>query len=135
MATVDFYEKPGCIGNAKQKQLLQTAGHSLRVHNLLTEPWTPERLQAFFGDRPIPDWFNPTAPPLKSGAINPSQLDAEMALAAMIQQPILIRRPLMQVGDRCMAGFDMAVVDAWIGLSPQTDLSQDVQTCPHTLER
>ncbi|NEQ96488.1 MAG: hypothetical protein F6K30_07165 [Cyanothece sp. SIO2G6] len=132
MATVDFYEKPGCIGNAKQKKLLQAAGHVLRVHNLLAEPWTPERLKAFFGDRPIADWFNPAAPPIKAGEVNPQQVDAETALSLMVQQPILIRRPLMQVGDRCMSGFDMLLVDAWIGLSPHSDLSQDVQTCPRT---
>lgn len=132
MATVDFYEKPGCIGNAKQKKLLQAAGHRLRVHNLLAEPWTPERLKPFFGDRPIPDWFNPTAPSIKAGEIDPQQLDVETALALMVEQPILVRRPLMQVGDRCLSGFDLPVVDAWIGLSPHSDLSQDVQTCPHT---
>jgi hypothetical protein len=42
MATIDFYEKPGCIGNARQKKLLQAAGHHLRVHNLLTELWSPD---------------------------------------------------------------------------------------------
>lgn len=133
MAIVDFYEKPGCVGNAKQKQLLQLAGHVLRVRNLLTEPWTPERLRPFFGDRPVVDWFNPTAPLIKAGEICPEQTRAEVALALMIEQPILIRRPLLQVGDRCVAGFDMPTVDAWIGLSPDSDLSQDMQTCPHTL--
>ncbi len=132
MADVIFYEKPGCIGNAKQKQLLQTAGHTLQVRNLLSEPWTPERLLAFFGDQPIPDWFNPTAPPITKGTVDPTQVDADTALNLMMQEPILIRRPLMQVGDRHMVGFDMEVVDAWIGLSPNSDLSQDVQTCPHT---
>ncbi|MEO1350867.1 MAG: ArsC/Spx/MgsR family protein [Cyanobacteria bacterium J06635_15] len=133
MATVDFYEKPGCVGNAKQKRLLQQAGHVLRVHNLLTEPWTPARLRPFFGDRPVAVWFNPTAPPITAGAVNPEQVNADTALALMVKQPILIRRPLMQVGDRCIAGFDSAVVDAWIGLAQGIDLSQDVQSCPQTV--
>lgn len=45
MATLTFYEKPGCQGNARQKALLRAAGHQLHVRNLLTEPWTPERLR------------------------------------------------------------------------------------------
>ena len=135
MAIVDFYEKPGCIGNAKQKQLLQSAGHVLRIHNLLAESWTPERLRPFFGDRPVVDWFNPTAPPITAGEVCPERTSADVALALMVKQPILIRRPLLQVGDRCAAGFEMAIVDAWIGLSPDSDLTQDVQTCPRTIAR
>ena len=130
MATVDFYEKPGCIGNAKQKALLRMAGHHIRIHNLLTEPWTPEQLRPFFGQQPVSQWFNPTAPPINAGEIDPAQVSAEQALALMVQQPILIRRPLLQVEDTCAAGFDLPTVDAWIGLAPDSDLTQDVQTCP-----
>lgn len=130
MAIVDFYEKPGCVGNAKQKRLLRAAGHALRVHNLLTEPWKPEQLRAFFGDRPVTEWFNLTAPSIKNGTVCPATLRADDALRLMIQQPILIRRPLLRVGDRCATGFDLAEIDAWLGLAAHTDLSQDVQTCP-----
>ncbi|MGK7913881.1 MAG: ArsC/Spx/MgsR family protein [Synechococcus sp.] len=133
MALVEFYEKPGCIGNAKQKKLLLEAGHELSVHNLLAEAWTPDKLRPFFGDRPVTEWFNPTAPPITSGELRPEQLDADIALTLMMEQPILIRRPLMQVSDRRTAGFDCAEVDAWVGLKPQTDLTQDVQTCPQTV--
>ena len=131
MAIVNFYEKPGCLGNAKQKKLLLQAGHILQVHNLLTEPWTPERLRLFFGDRPVAEWFNPTAPPITAGAVNPEMLSPDTALALMVKQPLLIRRPLLQVGDRYAVGFDLKVVDAWIGLNPNLELSQDVQSCPH----
>jgi len=34
----------------------------------------------------------------------------------MLENPLLIRRPLMQVGDSLMAGFDQEAVDNWIGL-------------------
>ena len=103
----------------------------MQVHNLLTEPWTPERLRLFFGDRPVAEWFNPTAPPITAGAVNPEMLSPDTALALMVEQPLLIRRPLLQVGDRYAVGFDLKVVDAWIGLNPNLELSQDVQSCPH----
>ncbi|MEM6599675.1 MAG: hypothetical protein AAF635_16175, partial [Cyanobacteria bacterium P01_C01_bin.69] len=70
MAIIDFYEKPGCIGNAKQKQVLLQAGHELNIHNLLTETWSSTRLRPFFGALPVSDWFNPTAPPITSGKID-----------------------------------------------------------------
>ena len=48
MALVTFYEKPGCGTNRKQKAMLAEAGHALDERNLLTEPWTAERLLRLF---------------------------------------------------------------------------------------
>jgi nitrogenase-associated protein len=118
MARIDFFEKPGCAGNARQKALLKASGHEIVSHNLLATPWTPASLRPFFGTRPVADWFNRAAPQVKSGAIEPEEMTSEAALAAMIDNPLLIRRPLMKVGERREAGFDEEVVAAWIGLQP-----------------
>jgi nitrogenase-associated protein len=128
MSHVTFYEKPGCANNARQKKLLEAAGHELSLHNLLTEPWTAEVLRSFFGERPIADWFNKAAPQIKSGAIDPQKLDAEAALALMLAEPILIRRPLMEAEGRRDIGFDIATVEAWIGLQVQNP-NLDIETC------
>ena len=132
MANVIFYEKPGCINNTKQKTLLQGAGHDLEVHNLLTTPWTVERLRQFFGRRPIKDWFNPTAPRIKSGEIIPAQLDEETALNLMIADLLLIRRPLIQVEDVCRVGFDLEQIDSWIGLKSKYSVTEDLENCPRS---
>lgn len=138
MATVLFYEKPGCVNNTKQKALLRAAGHQLEVHNLLTEPWTPEQLCLFFGNLPVSEWFNRTAPQIKAGEVVPEQLDAEMALNLMVQNPLLIRRPLMQVGDRRAVGFEVDRVNAWIGLQTSNNpshppvMQDDLETCPRS---
>ena len=128
MATVIFYEKPGCAGNARQKRLLTEAGHTVEPRNLLAEPWTAESLRPFFGDRPVADWFNKAAPAVKSGEIDPSSFDEEAALKAMIATPLLIRRPLMQVGERRETGFEPALVEAWIGLAEPVEGS--IEGCP-----
>jgi nitrogenase-associated protein len=116
MAKVVFYEKPGCVGNARQKALLTASGHELEVRNLLAEPWTRETLRPFFGDKPLIAWFNQSSPKVKAGTINFVALGEEAALALMIEDPLLIRRPLMQSGDRREVGFDQAIVHAWLGL-------------------
>jgi nitrogenase-associated protein len=128
MATVIFYEKPGCAGNARQKCLLTDAGHAVEPRNLLAEPWTAESLRPFFGDRPVADWFNKAAPAVKSGEIDPSSFDEESALKTLIATPLLIRRPLMQVGDRREIGFEPALVEAWIGLAEPVEGS--IEGCP-----
>jgi nitrogenase-associated protein len=119
MARVVFYEKPGCANNARQKALLTASGHELDVRNLLTEAWTAPVLLRHFGARPVADWFNRASPRIKSGEIRPEAVSAPDALAMMIADPLLIRRPLLQVGDRCESGFDSDAVDKWIGLQPR----------------
>jgi hypothetical protein len=40
LAKITFWEKPGCQGNARQKEILLASGHELEVRNLLAEPWS-----------------------------------------------------------------------------------------------
>jgi nitrogenase-associated protein len=131
MATVYFYEKPGCINNTRQKKLLAAAGHQVVALNLLTEAWQADRLRAFFGEMAVRDWFNYSAPPLKYGEIDPDKLSEQQALALMLHNPLLIRRPLMQVGDDLMAGFEQQAVDNWIGLK-ESEAQQDIESCPRS---
>jgi nitrogenase-associated protein len=92
------------------------SGHEVEARNLLTEPWTATSLRPFFGSKPMRDWFNSSSQRVKSGAVKFDELTRDAALVLMLTDPLLIRRPLMQVGDRREAGFDQAQVDAWIGL-------------------
>jgi nitrogenase-associated protein len=130
MSYVIFFEKPGCINNTRQKDLLETAGHRLVVRDLLSEPWTAAALRPFFGDMPVADWFNRAAPAVKDGRVVPASLDETQALALMLADPLLIRRPLMRVGGERMAGFDGERVDAWIGLAGLPE--REVEACPRT---
>ncbi|WP_404378752.1 ArsC/Spx/MgsR family protein [Caenispirillum salinarum] len=128
MADVVFYEKPGCRNNTKQKAWLSTSGHTVEARNLLTEPWTAGDLAAYFGDRPVTEWFNTAAPAVKAGTVDPASVTAEAALALMLADPLLIRRPLMRVGHERRVGFDPAAVRDWIGLTDED--KGDVETCP-----
>lgn len=112
MTSIVFYEKPGCASNSRQKQLLRAAGLDLEVRDLLGEPWSGERLLAFFGARPVAEWFNRAAPAVKAGAVVPEALEPEQAIALMLASPLLIRRPLIQLGSAHLAGFDLAALNA-----------------------
>lgn len=119
MSHIVFYEKPGCGGNARQKALLQAAGHTIEPRDLLAWPWSAESLLEFLGPLPVAQWFNRAAPRVKSGELVPEALEAGEALALLLAEPLLIRRPLMQCGDQRRVGFDPAEVDALWGLQPQ----------------
>jgi len=129
MAEVVFYEKPGCINNTRQKQLLTAAGHRLDVRDLLQATWTPATLRPYFGELPVAEWFNRTAPLVKQGEVDPDSTSEQEALALMVAHPLLIRRPLMRVGEVRRVGFEVAAVAAWIGLAG-AGTGEDLETCP-----
>ncbi len=131
MATVLFYEKVGCGNNTKQKQMLEKAGHQVIAKNLLVENWTTETLRPYFGNLPVAQWFNPAAPRIKNKELDPNDFNEQSALDVMIQEPLLIRRPLMKVGEEYRVGFDQTAVDNWIGLG-EVNTEQDIESCPRS---
>lgn len=139
MAIIIFYEKPGCVNNTKQKAILHAAGHAIKARNLLTQSWNPESLYQFLKDRPLWEWFNRTAPQIREGEIIPEKLDEKTALELMVKYPILIRRPLIQIGDRYSVGFDLVKINQWSGLKASKysaqalDQALDLETCPRTI--
>ena len=137
MTDIVFYEKPGCGGNARQRAALEAAGHTLQRRNLLTAPWTPELLLEVVAPLPVPDWFNRAAPRVKSGEVQPETLTAEAALALLLAEPLLIRRPLMRRCDNLSrhVGFDTASVDAWVGLGTNPASVTSLEGCASPTER
>lgn len=108
MARLVFYGK---------RALLVAAGHAVEFRDLLSTRWSAERLLAFLGPLPVAAWFNRQAPALKSGEVVPENLGFEAALRLLLADPLLIRRPLLEMGSERRVGFDVAAVDAWIGLN------------------
>jgi nitrogenase-associated protein len=128
MATIVFYEKPGCANNTRQKVLLAAAGHTVLAKSLLTEKWNAARLREFFGALPVAEWFNPSAPRIKSGEVLPAALDEFAALDLMLADPLLIRRPLMEVDGQRRVGFDQDAVDRWLGLASKVP-RENLEAC------
>jgi nitrogenase-associated protein len=133
MTHIVFFEKPGCGGNARQRAVLHAAGHTLERRDLLTQRWTAQTLAPFLDGLPVPDWFNRAAPRIKSGEVNPDTLSPPAALALLLAEPLLIRRPLMQRADTGsrLVGFDTAAVHAWVGLDEAT-LARALDGCVAT---
>jgi nitrogenase-associated protein len=130
-----FFEKPGCVGNARQKAILTTAGHKLIVENLLTYPFTKETLKAYFKEEDFPNWFNQSAPRIKSGEFDIMAVDMDQALDEMLKDHLLIRRPLLEFGEHKVAGFNIGYLET-LGIScssvPRIDLvgKSDLESCP-----
>lgn len=127
MANIVFFEKNGCINNNKQKELLRLAGHTVTAVNLLKHRWDYEQLVDFFQGLPIPFWFNPMAPDIRDGHIDPTLITEAEALQLLISNPLLIRRPLMQIGASKIVGFDIDKLSELIELDPLTDIEHGLE--------
>ncbi len=130
MAVVTFYEKPGCSGNARQKALLKASGHVVLAKNILETRWTRMQLLAFLESQPVAQWFNRNAPMVKSGEIVPEEFDEETALGLLQNDPVLIRRPLLEVDGVRRAGFEVETIKNWIGLSAASS-TDELEVCRH----
>ncbi len=130
MTTILFYEKPGCINNSKQKKLLQEAGYEVDVRNLLTESWTREQLKPYFAGLPVSDWFNRSAPMISSGELVPELVDEESAWELLLQEHLLIRRPLIQIGEHYQVGFEADKVNQVLALCFTEGEAGELERCP-----
>jgi nitrogenase-associated protein len=130
MIAILFYEKPGCINNTKQKRLLTEAGYQVKAKDLLAEPWTRESLAPYFAGVALAERFNQSAPQVKSGEVVPQLLDEEEAFALMLEEPLLIRRPLMKIGEHYLLGFEVDKLNQVLALAWDEEAHGDLESCP-----
>ena len=122
-----FYEKTGCSGNAKQKELLKSHNISFSVKSLLDTKWTYESLNQFFEGLELIDIFNPFAPQIRDKEIDISKLSFDEAINLMIQNPILIKRPLLDINGVKICGFDIEKINKL--LNTNIDINKKLNTC------
>ena len=127
MSKVIFYEKTGCSGNARQKALLKEYGVSLEVRSILDTEWDKASLEAFFEGLSPKEMINPFAPQLKAGSFNLEAYTKESLIEQMLKTPILIRRPLLQIGEVKLCGFDIEKLNALLKISMPTP--QHINAC------
>jgi nitrogenase-associated protein len=140
MSLILFFEKPGCRNNDRQKAMLVLSGNTVESINLLEHPWTREELGRYLGNKPMHECFNPSAPAIKSGEIDPMDYSIEETLDMMIRDPVLIKRPLMKIGNHHIQGFDTAALRKIISLNPVPGAEKvvesmrmtDMNTCTNT---
>jgi nitrogenase-associated protein len=128
MKSLIFYEKPGCKGNARQQAMLIEEGFDFEIKSILDEPWTKETLRPFFENKPVKEWFNTTAPAVKNELVKPESCSEEQALELMLNDPILIRRPLIEYKDSKTSGFDDHVINNVLEIGSKNDDMEDCQS-------
>lgn len=122
---VIFFEKPNCLGNAKQKKLLDMHFIPYETKNILTYPWEKKILNSFFDGVAKEDIYNPFAPKIKSKEIDAEKLSKDDLIELMLKDPILIKRPLLIIGDKKICGFNIEKIN----IAFDQDISGSISTC------
>jgi len=109
-----FYGKVGCAGNAKQKALLKKHNISYDDRDILNTQWSKAQLASFFDGLSNEEIINTSAPEMKRGEIDLA-ISQEALIEMMLENPILIKRPLIAIGDAKLCGFDIEKINALLG--------------------
>lgn len=119
MAQITFFEETGCIDNIKQKQQLIEAGHTVSAIKITRYPWNREELYSFLKDLPLNAWFHNFNKLCATGKVDFKTLNETKALDILLRKPRWIRRPLLIIDQRKLAGFDEKKLHQLIGLKTQ----------------
>lgn len=122
-----FYEKTGCGGNARQKKLLESEGISFEVRSMLDTKWEKEFLESFFIGLEKENIVNQFAPKIKNNEIDISKLSKDELIELMIAEPILIKRPLIEIGETKICGFNMEKINSI--LKTKLNADKTIETC------
>jgi len=124
---VVFYEKTGCAGNKRQKELLMKNGISFETKSFLDTVWDYSSLNSFFENLKKEEMINQFAPQIKNELLDIDSLSKEELVELMCENPILIKRPLLEIGNTKICGFDIEKVNQLLN----SDICESVQisTC------
>ena len=116
MARARFLWKSTCSTCRDARAFLRDeVGAELDERNYAREPFTLAELRQIFGDAEPREFINPKSAPFKALGLKDRTLSRERALALIVEQPNLLKRPLTIVGRGIIAGFDRARLRAALG--------------------
>ena len=106
MKRFTLFTKAGCSTCIKAKQLLMANGVHFTERDIFKHPLTEKELRALCGERPLSALFSSRSPSAKALGLLDRELGEQELLAHMLQEPRLIRRPLVTRGEELLIGYD-----------------------------
>ena len=105
MTAIDIYLKPACTTCRKAVADLASRGFELRRHDLAKDPPPPELLGRLIEELGIENVMNPRGRTLRERGIELGALTAEDAIRLILEEPNLMRRPLVLANGRAHFGY------------------------------
>ena len=81
------------------KAELSQGGIEFDERDFFAEPFTIDELSEAIGPRPVSDFFSWRSPSFRKMGLNRDELSDDKMLKLMVEEPRLIRRPLIMTAD------------------------------------
>lgn len=114
--SIDFYGIPNCDTVRKARAWLDAAGTRYTFHDFKKEGADQDRIRAWVQAAGWEKLLNRKGTTFRQ--LEPAQkenLDAEKAIRLMAAQPSTIKRPVVELPDGILVGFDAAEWEARLG--------------------
>ena len=93
------------------KAELSQKGITLDERDFFSQRFDVEELRALIGDRPLADYFSFNSPSYKKLGLSREDLSDEQLLGMMVEEPRMVRRPLIRIGDELIVGTDRKAME------------------------
>jgi arsenate reductase len=103
MRPLPFYTKPTCTTCRNAKTLLENAGVPLEVIDIASGVPTREFLERHIDERSFLRFVSTRSPVFKTRGLPASKAEA---IGLMLENPNLIKRPVLVAGSEVIFGFD-----------------------------
>jgi arsenate reductase/regulatory protein spx len=110
-ANIDFYCWNRCSTCRKTKEFLLEKKITFNERDFFKHKFNREEIESLLRGRPASEMFNPRSSSVKSMGLEPAKLSHDEIIDLMLQEPRLIRRPVIRVGDEVHFGADIKVLE------------------------
>ena len=83
----------------------------MEERDFFEDRFTEEALRGLIGDRAVVDFFSWNSPSFKKLGLSRDDLTEDDLIRLMAEEPRLLRRPLVQVGDELIVGTDKKAME------------------------
>jgi arsenate reductase (glutaredoxin) len=101
-----FMQKPSCTTCRKAKKFMERRGFQLYFRDLAKERLSSTELEKLIGKRDYTQFLNPRNEVYRKENMKEEPPTRKQAIRMMVQEPNLIRRPVIVAGGRVVVGFD-----------------------------
>ena len=107
---VRFYQKSSCGDCRKAREVLSHMGLNLDVRDLFREPLNRSELTELIGSTDVREFLNPASVMFRQRRMESAPPTRAEAIRLMMEDPNLIRRPIIIKGKRKVFGFEKTIL-------------------------
>ena len=86
--------------------MLESRGVECQIRDYFKQPFTVDELSSLLAGRNVRDFLSRRSKKFRELKLDTAQFTDHQLMELMVEDPTLIRRPLVVVGEQIIAGFD-----------------------------